>query len=339
MKPAFLMYSMLFSTTLVGLFVVIRPPLSIQNTSQIASYKRYKPAFQDTLKRCHTMQVLENHLQRSPGIRTSLESVEKRCQSFIDQLNQGKVSVTDTIHIPVVVHVIYNTDAGNISDEQIRSQIKVLNQDFNKKNSDIDQVPEEFENVVADVKLHFELARTFRVFSNKKAWGTQDQMKYNTNGGSNTFEPKNHLNIWVCTIGSGILGYAQFPGDNLRTDGIVVDTKYFGTTNNVQAPFNQGRTTTHEVGHWLNLRHIWGDGNCNMDDFVSDTPVSNQPNYGCPQYPISHCESNDMFMNYMDYVDDSCMFMFTKGQKQRMRSVFAPNGPRRFFLNNQCQSL
>lgn len=135
------------------------------------------------------------------------------------------------------------------------------------------------------------------------------------------------MNIWVCNIGGGILGYAQFPGGPSNTDGIVVSPQYFGTTGYVSAPFDEGRTATHEVGHYLNLRHIWGDGRCKRDDFVSDTPSSDRPNYGCPGSAY-HCRSNDQFMNYMDYTDDACMNMFSEGQKARMRAIFEPGGPR-----------
>ena len=99
------------------------------------------------------------------------------------------------------------------------------------------------------------------------------------------------------------------------------------------APFDGGRTTTHEVGHYLNLRHIWGDGRCRQDDYVNDTPSSDRANYGCPSYPTNHCKSNDMTMNYMDYVDDACMYMFSNGQKLRMRSVLESGGARAGLVN------
>ncbi|WP_372793718.1 M43 family zinc metalloprotease, partial [Lutibacter sp.] len=96
--------------------------------------------------------------------------------------------------------------------------------------------------------------------------------------------------------------------------------------------YGHGRTATHEIGHWLNLRHIWGDGRCRQDDFVTDTPSSDGPNYGCPSYPTVNCQSNDMTMNYMDYTDDNCMYMFSKGQNDRMRTIFASGGSRVSFV-------
>ena len=139
------------------------------------------------------------------------------------------------------------------------------------------------------------------------------------------YPPKNpaqYLNIWVCDISRGILGYAQFPGGNSATDGVVIGGDYFGLTSGA---YGLGRTATHEIGHYLNLRHIWGDGGCSQDDFVYDTPISDRSNGGCPQYPTVHCNTPDMTMNYMDYTYDECMYMFTNGQRNRMRAIFQAN--------------
>ena len=133
----------------------------------------------------------------------------------------------------------------------------------------------------------------------------------------------------------GLLGYAQFPGGQPETDGVVINYKAFGTTGTAQAPFNLGRTATHEVGHWLNLRHIWGDtSDCSGTDFVDDTPKAQRQNYGTPTFPHISCNNapnGDMFVNYMDYVDDEAMFMFTTGQVERMAATFL--GPRIGFVD------
>ena len=140
-----------------------------------------------------------------------------------------------------------------------------------------------------------------------------------------------YLNLWVCTLGGGLLGYAQFPGGPARTDGVVILNTAFGTTGTATTPFDLGRTATHEVGHWLNLRHIWGDRNdCGGTDFVTDTPNAQLPNYGKPTFPHISCNNapnGDMFMDYMDYVDDAAMVMFTAGQVERMNATLA--GPRK----------
>src|SRR5688572_33288744 len=136
--------------------------------------------------------------------------------------------------------------------------------------------------------------------------------------------PTTKLNLWVCNLSGGYLGYAQFPGGSPSTDGVVIDDNAFGRTGTASAPFNKGRTATHEVGHWLNLRHIWGDASCGNDQ-VGDTPQHNTSNGGCPTADHkSTCTGTplEMWMNYMDYTYDQCMYMFTHGQRDRMRSVF-----------------
>src|SRR4029434_8339970 len=129
----------------------------------------------------------------------------------------------------------------------------------------------------------------------------------------------------------GLLGYAQFPGGPLATDGVVNNLQAFGTSGTAQAPFNKGRTATHEVGHYFNLRHIWGDTeDCAGTDFVADTPNAAGPNYGTPSFPSVSCSNGpngDMFMNYMDYVDDAAMVLFTQGQAARINATLA--GPRK----------
>jgi hypothetical protein len=157
------------------------------------------------------------------------------------------------------------------------------------------------------------------------------------------YSPNTHLNFWVCNIGSGILGYAQFPGGSAATDGVVISPQYFGSSDfsssfYLSAPFDKGRTATHEVGHWLNLRHIWGDGTC-ATDYVDDTPYAQEANYGCPTHPHYTCNSNDMFMNYMDYTDDACMFMFSNEQKARARAIFDLRRRKLVTGGLQCYSL
>ncbi|EMR03893.1 zinc metalloprotease [Cesiribacter andamanensis] len=292
------------------------------------------------LRTCSSADVLERQLQENPGLVRKMELLEAAISAkgtSKPSKGGGKPgSGTDPgtgetppapayqqITIPVVVHVLYNTQLQNISDAQIFSQIDVLNADFGGTNPDLSQLPGAFSGLQGTANIHFELAndRIYRKQSSRESWGTRDEMKYSSKGGMDAVDPETHLNIWVCRIGSSILGYAQFPGGNPKTDGVVIDPDFFGTTGSVQYPFNQGRTATHEVGHWLNLRHIWGDGRCNADDFVADTPLSDRPNYGCPAFPTVHCKTTDMTMNFMDYTDDACMYMFSQGQVDRMRAV------------------
>ncbi|ELR70644.1 hypothetical protein C900_03625 [Fulvivirga imtechensis AK7] len=291
------------------------------------------------IRQCPAHEILEKQNQNEK-IAQKRQLVENHTRAFLEKRSKGQIQArTGVLTIPVIVHVIYNTTQENISAAQIQSQIDVLNEDFRMLNSDVSGVPAEF--TAADVKIEFTLSQVTRKFSSKTSWGTNDAMKKSSQGGVDPIDPANYLNMWVCNIGGGILGYAQFPGGPASTDGVVMSPQYFGSRDKqpsgetfyLSSPFDKGRTATHEVGHYLNLRHIWGDGNCNADDFVSDTPVAGGPNYGCPNYPTKSCNNNggftsDMFMNYMDYVDDACMFMFTAGQKARMDAIFEPGGAR-----------
>ena len=275
---------------------------------------------------CASHEVLEEQLRQDPSLAQRMQQIEK---FTTEAIRTGKL-VNGKIQIPVVVNVLYKTTAENISLAQIQSQIDVLNKDFNATNSDFNQVPATFSAVKANVGISFVLDAVYRKSTTKSAWGTNDAMKKTSTGGIAPTSPTTKLNLWVCTIGGGILGYAQFPGGSSATDGVVIDSKYLGTTGRATAPFNKGRTATHEVGHWMNLRHIWGDATCGSD-LVSDTPTHNTANYGIPAFPhYSTCSGTpiEMTMNYMDYTDDAGMYMFSNGQKNRMLSIFASGGAR-----------
>ena len=229
------------------------------------------------------------------------------------------------VHVKVVVNVVYRTEAQNVSDAQVKSQIAVLNRDFAATNPDKKKVPEPWKGLVTDSRLRFELVKTTRTRTTRASFPTDDSVKRTSSGGVAPFEPKGHLNLWVCPLSGGVLGYAQFPGGPAATDGVVIDYRAFGTKGSAQAPFDRGRTATHEVGHYFNLRHIWADTeDCSGSDFVADTPNAAGPNYGTPAFPSVSCSNGpngDMFMNYMDYVDDEAMFLFTAQQVVRMRTA------------------
>jgi len=299
-------------------------------------------------RNCYSMNVLNRQLNENPGLYNKMYNIELHTRAFVNGKKPSGVGnggggnggggdggTTPTpdnlgvINIPVYVHVIYSNSDQNISDAQINSQIAVMNNDFRRTNSDTNQTPSEFSTVAADTEIAFTLAGTFRHADSTSSWGTNDSVK----AAYPPISPATHLNIWVCNIGGGILGYAQFPGGSPSTDGVVIGSNYFGSQGYVSYPYDKGRTVTHEVGHYLNLRHIWGDGRCNRDDYVSDTPTSDRANYGCPTYPTVHCRSTDMTMNYMDYTDDGCMNTFTEGQKLRMRAIFSSGGSRESMLN------
>jgi hypothetical protein len=256
-------------------------------------------------------------------------------------------TANEVITIPVVIHVLYNTSAQNISQAQILSQLTSLNNDYRNLNADASKVPAAFASLAGDARITFCLAKTdnagktttgiIRKYTPVQSWSTDDGMKYSAQGGDNAWDPKRYLNIWVCNLYGRSLGYSSLPGSQLDKDGVVIQYDAFGTTGTVTAPFNKGRTATHEVAHWLGLKHIWGDGNCG-DDGIADTPPQQSFNNGCPSFPHkTTCSINsngDMFMNFMDFTDDACMYMFSKGQGIKMRSMFAAGAPRNSLLNS-----
>lgn len=285
-----------------------------------------------TRRQCGVMQAHYRLLEEDPSFRTrqtSLEQAVRRRMATVGRAATVKVSSTV---IPVVVHVIHNTAAENISVAQIKSQIKVLNRDFRAKNPDKSKVPAAWQGLIADAHIEFKLANKdpqgkatngiTRTKTTRASFGTNDTVKSTALGGQDAWPTDKYLNIWVCNLRGGLLGYAQFPGGPPLTDGVVITHTAFGTIGTAAAPFNLGRTTTHEIGHWLNLRHIWADTeDCSGTDFVADTPNALGPNYGTPAFPKVSCNNGpngDMFMNYMDYVDDVAMFMFTPQQVERM---------------------
>lgn len=281
---------------------------------------------------CATNEVHARNLSENPGLAKKMNDIEAFTKKAMADPSTFKI-VDGVLEIPVHINLLYRTTAENISNTQLQSQIDVLNKDFGATNSDYNQIPALFAPVASgDVKIKFvwTIANLTRKQTTKTTWGTRDAMKSTKSGGLNPVSPTTTMNIWVCTIGGGILGYAQFPGGRSSTDGIVVDSKYFGSTGTATAPFNLGRTATHEVGHYFNLRHIWGDATCG-NDFVTDTPPHNTANTGVPQYPhLSTCTGTpiEMTMNYMDYTDDRGMYMFSAGQASRMQATFAVGGPR-----------
>lgn len=269
---------------------------------------------------------------------------------------QRFVDPNGTITIPVVVHVIHSPGEAigtgrNISVAQIESQIDVLNEDFRRLNADRFSTPAAFTGVAADPNIEFRLAcmdadgnpttGITRTASSTASFTDNDNIKFNSTGGHDAWPTNRYLNIWVGNLVSSLLGYAQFPFDYAtkpNTDGVVIRTTSFGRVGNVSFPFDDGRTATHEVGHWLNLFHIWGDAHCGNDQ-CADTPPQEEENYLCPTFPhTSSCTGNppngDMFMNYMDYTNDACMNLFTGDQRARMRGVFFTGGPRASFVNN-----
>ena len=287
------------------------------------------------MRRCASHEVLQEQLRTNPSLQQRMDEIEaftaRYMQSTAGRLEADGVTMT----IPVWVNVLYATTAENINDLQIQSQIDVLNEDFAGTNADHNLTSTYNTVKASDIKIRFELAGVTRKATALTSWGTNDAMKKSSQGGIDPTSPSTTLNMWSCNLGSGLLGYAQFPGGSLATDGVVILYSAFGSRTKYPSgtyvnTYDKGRTATHEVGHYLNLRHIWGDRRCG-DDFVSDTPGHDGANYGCPAAnTISKCSGRpvEMTMNYMDYTADACMYMFSTLQGNRMRATFALGGPR-----------
>lgn len=303
-------------------------------------------------ERCGTMQHLDWKKQNNPRYADQMAVVEENARHWLE--NNRDQTGGNVITIPTVVHIVWIDPDQNLSDAQIQSQIDVLNQDFRRLNADTLLTRPEFDSLAADFEVEFCLAttdpngnsttgitRTQTQGGQLFGWfGPLDDVKSSSTGGVDPWPTDQYLNIWVCNLLPIIAGYAQFPGEDSITDGVVIGYSFFGTIGDVTPPYNKGRTTTHEVGHWLGLRHVWGDGDCTMDDFVGDTPGSDANNSGgclnvkntCTDTPYDY---DDMVENYMDYSNDSCMNMFSEGQKDRSWS-FLNTDRLSLFSSNGC---
>ncbi len=316
------------------------------------------PCFSQTPQfTCLSADLLNAHLDANPNEKVRSKTIEKEItQSSLDQ-SKNRIS-TDVIYIPVVVHILYNTEIENISNQQIHRQIEILNSDFS--NSGLNQ-PDLNWDQNTDVQLQFYLASQDPNGNSTtgitRTETTQSEfelipgisydaapnyfMKSSNNGGIDAWPTDTYLNIWVADLSDTRLGFSTFPGiGNENHDGIVINYPFFSDigTGATYENYDKGRTLVHETGHWLGLKHIWGDGACGVDDLVEDTPAQSTYHTGCPDSPVS-CGSTDMAENFMDYTFDGCMSLFTEGQKNRIHAVFEAGQPRSSFMTNQPKML
>lgn len=301
--------------------------------------------FASAQRACESAAYRQELLQLHPQLLT----IEKETEAFLQSARldlplsmAGKPAASALIRIPVVVHVLYNAPEQNISDDQVHSQIEALNRDFRRRNADSAQTPGRFKSIAADVSIEFYLATAdpkgrpttgiVRKATQVKAWNADDKIKFSSQGGDDAWDSRAYLNIWVGHT-RRLLGYASVVGGPAEKDGLVINYTAFGTKN-IGGPYNMGRTAVHEAGHWLGLKHTWGDTYCG-DDGVGDTPKQGNFTSGCPTGFRTSCNNGsegDMYMNYMDFTADACINLFTEGQKERMRALFLPGGPRHAML-------
>ena len=313
-------------------------------------------------KECGTMEYLEYLKSQDPQLTNKMLQNEQVLQNWIQTNANAKSKKRTIISIPVVVHIVYANPTENISTAQILSAIAIVNKDFRRLNADASATPSVFAAVAADCEIEFCLATidsngnatsgitrtptsvtSFDPGTSNGVSFSTDYVKYTSSGGINAWNTTNYLNIWICDL-EGLNGYAQFPGGPANSDGVVVDYTRFGDIGTAAGNSFIIKTTSHEIGHWLSLKHIWGDvntqtSNCG-DDYCNDTPTESSSTYDCPIYPYntySVCNSGangEMFMNFMDYTD--CRNIFTQNQKTRMLAtinLYRPN-----FLNSVCQA-
>jgi hypothetical protein len=296
--------------------------------------------------RCGTIAYQQQLAKQDP----SLLQIREQIQAFTQaQLAEERIQSGVVYSIPIVVHVLWQDSTQWVSPARIRDQIEGLNRDFRRQNADTSQIPLPFRAVAADVEFEFCFASQtpdgfpsdgieYVPTSVSSFDFSNDAIKFSSMGGSDAWPRAEYLNIWVGNLtAGGPVGYAQQPGGGPATDGVVIDVAYFGGPNEQPSPDIEGRVLTHEVGHWFDLDHVWGDGPCSVDDGVGDTPLQSGPFYGCQTFPLLDCNSGPngaMFMNFMQYADDSCMNLFTQGQKDRMRALVPVGGFRHSLLNS-----
>jgi len=297
---------------------------------------------------CGHEKYMEHHFKKHPGLKEKMEREQAEMDLIERDEHERRVArkfVGENYTIPVVIHIIYNSASQNPSDTLVKDQIARLNVDYRKLNADQTETLTEFKPFADDMGIQFVLASVDPIgnpttginrlqTSKTSFYGPSDpnfdnDCQKSSTGGVDIWDRDLYMNIWVCNLDDSTLGFAQLPGGGPDTDGIVITSSAFGAQG--PPPYNLGRTTTHEVGHWFNLRHPWGpsgsNSDCSQDDGVNDTPKSTGPNFQC-HLDSTNCGGLNMVQNYMDYSDDTCMTLFTMGQASRARVEVMAGGRR-----------
>src|SRR5688572_1944172 len=292
------------------------------------------------LNRCGANEAVRQQMAIDPAYAKKVNELLRNKGNYSRSTNKGKPPAPASVTIPVVVHVLYNSADQNISDAQVQSQIDVLNEDFGATNDDYNNYDAGYGSVKGDMDITFCLVQVIHKQTKHKSFGANDNMKFNQRGGSDAVDPMHNLNIWVCNLGQSLLGYAYYPGITPEKFGAVCHTNAFGRGDGYALfeDYDLGRTATHEVGHSVGLIHMWGDANCGNDQ-VDDTPLHNTANVGCPEEGhLSTCTGTplEMWMNYMDYSDDACMYFFSDGQVSRAGFFIDTDPQLNSIVNSAC---
>ena len=290
-------------------------------------------------KRCATFSYRQNQLSTNPGLAQKIiaaESSSAQARLVAEATGAGGITLSTIIKIPVVVHILYHTPEERISDATVIKQLEILNKCFRHKNADSVNTPAIFKSLAADCEIEFMLATStsgkvattgiVRKYTPVTSWTADDKMKFSAETGDDAWDAKSYLNIWVCNLGD-FAGYSSVVGGSAMKDGLVISFSEFG---------EDKKTIVHEAGHWLNLKHLWGDESCG-DDGVNDTPKQESYTPGCPTGVRITCGNGpygNMYSNYMDFTSDECINLFTLGQKAKMKALFAPGAIRYSLLSS-----
>lgn len=318
-------------------------------------YQGPNASAQQSHVRCQTTEHEQDLNTLNPKRFEQMMDNERLISKWIAEHPNAVRNQHSTISIPVVVHIVWNTAQQNITTAQVNSQIDVMNEDFSRTNADTVNTPAPFAAIAANVPYQFCLAQRDplgnitdgieRRQTSVTSFSTNDDIKHYSSGGLDAWDVTQYFNIWVGPFGGGLLGYAEFPTPGLsNTYGVAIQWDAFGRNGSAASPYDLGRTVTHEVGHCLNLYHIWGDdgSGCTGSDSCADTPNQSAATYGCYTFPHTDaCTPSGngiMYMNYMDYSDDNCLNVFTENQASRMiasMNLFSPS----LLTSNGCQPV
>lgn len=298
-----------------------------------------------SIRRYGTQEYQKKLIESNLYLKDSIQIQESFITDFI------KVGSPTQLTIPVVFHIISNSDMPTITINMISQQLDAINRDFDDLDTKVYGMSEYTEPFIDRASIPLKrfclpslqnaptgLTPINYVSSKQNKWQVGNQMKSSQNGGSDPYNPEKYLNIWVCDLVDSISGFSQMPCGPLETDGIVIDYSYFLGISPNDSTYNQGKTLTHLVGSYLGLNELWNEYYPCFDDGVFDTPVHNEPNRGIQlaNRHVSTCFGNEveMTMNFMDNTDDELLYMFTKGQILRMQAFLSPGGSRNGLVKN-----